>query len=58
MYNYKKVIGSYFDNELPKDTFWYVKEVGMWHICSPYIRSIWKKIKDQYQNEYFYTPDL
>jgi hypothetical protein len=52
---YKKVKGKSFGDNLPGDTFWYVKEVYMWCICSPYVRSIWKDIKHEYQDRDFYT---
>jgi hypothetical protein len=52
---YKKVRGKFFGDTLPENTFWYVKEVGYWYICSPHIRSIWKDIKHDYQEEDFYT---
>lgn len=52
---YKKVKGKFFGDNLPEETYWYIKEVGEWHICGPYIMSIWKDIKRDYQEEDFYT---
>ena len=55
MSEYKKVKGKVFGDVLPSDTFWYVKEVYTWCICSPYVMSIWKDIKQDYQEVDFYT---
>jgi hypothetical protein len=55
MKEYIKVKGKFFGNNLPEDTFWYIKEIGMWYICSPHIRSIWKDIKLEFQDVDFYT---
>ena len=52
---YKKVKGKFFGDNLPEETYWYVPEVGEWHICSPYIREIWKDIMHDYQERDFYT---